>query len=62
MIFKNSITGLLANPVERYPSVFGGSKFLAEFPYLLPGLLVFIVCSIVTLINFFVLPETLKSK
>lgn len=62
LILGPTFGGLLANPVERYPSVFGGSKFLAEFPYLLPGLLVFIVCSIVTLIIFFVMPETLESK
>lgn len=32
------IGGLLANPSEQYPSLFGSSKLLQKFPYLLPNL------------------------
>ena len=30
------IGGYLANPAERYPSLFGSSKLLKEYKYLLP--------------------------
>ncbi|KAA8913948.1 hypothetical protein TRICI_003068 [Trichomonascus ciferrii] len=32
------IGGLLANPSEQYPSLFGSSKLFQKFPYLLPNL------------------------
>ncbi|VDI82976.1 Hypothetical predicted protein [Mytilus galloprovincialis] len=62
LILGPTFGGLLADPVKSYPSVFGGSEFLEEFPYLLPGLLVFIVCTLVTIVEFFLLEETLHSK
>ena len=30
------IGGALSNPVERFPNLFGNSKFLKEYPYFLP--------------------------
>lgn len=32
------IGGYLANPVERYPAIFGGSRLFEEYRYLLPCL------------------------
>jgi sugar phosphate permease len=34
------IGGLLSNPADQYPSVFGNVEFLKKFPYLLPNLAV----------------------
>ncbi|KAF7556792.1 hypothetical protein G7Z17_g1128 [Cylindrodendrum hubeiense] len=31
------IGGVLADPAEQYPSVFGGIKFFEDYPYALPG-------------------------
>lgn len=62
LILGPTFGGLLADPEKNYPLVFGGSEVLREFPYLLPGLLVFVVCTIVSVVDFFMLPETLKSK
>ena len=30
------IGGALAHPAERFPSLFGSSKFLRDYPYFLP--------------------------
>jgi hypothetical protein len=37
-IFMGPLIGGLARPVEQFPDLFGGNKFLTDFPYLLPTL------------------------
>ena len=48
------IGGVLANPAEQYPRVFGKIKFFHEFPYALPtlvtgslGIIASVICAII---------------
>ncbi|XP_021371667.1 protein ZINC INDUCED FACILITATOR-LIKE 1-like isoform X2 [Mizuhopecten yessoensis] len=54
--------GLLASPVKRYPQSFSADGVFGKFPYLLPSMIIFIVCILVDILDFFLLPETLNSQ
>ncbi|XP_060064583.1 uncharacterized protein LOC132544938 [Ylistrum balloti] len=54
--------GLLASPVKRYPQSFSADGVFGTFPYLLPSMIIFIICVLVDILDFFMLPETLNSK
>ncbi|KAJ1980382.1 hypothetical protein H4R33_005485 [Dimargaris cristalligena] len=53
------IGGLLANPVANYPSLFGDSVLLAQYPYLLPCLFCAALSACSWTMCFFFLEETL---
>ena len=38
MVLGSIIGGLLANPCDLYPEIFGQSHIFATYPYLLPNL------------------------
>ncbi|CEL09057.1 hypothetical protein ASPCAL12199 [Aspergillus calidoustus] len=61
-IFGPAFGGSLSRPSEKYPGVFGHSKFFQEYPFFLPNLLsgVFFVIGIST--GFLFLHETLAAK
>jgi len=54
------IGGALSKPSEKYPSLFGGSSLLAEYPYCLPNLIVGAFSMIGLIAGFFLLPESKK--
>ncbi|RKP36489.1 major facilitator superfamily domain-containing protein, partial [Dimargaris cristalligena] len=56
------IGGLLSNPVENIPSIFGDSVLFAEYPYLLPCLFCAVLSMGSWLMGFFFLEETLHKK
>jgi len=49
-IFGPSFGGFFAKPTENWPSIFGGNKFLAKYPFALPNIVasVLFVTGIVT--------------
>ncbi|KAL4961304.1 major facilitator superfamily domain-containing protein [Aspergillus stella-maris] len=61
-IFGPSLGGSLAKPAEKYPEIFGGYKFLREYPFFLPNLVtcVFFIVGIST--GWLFLHETLAAK
>jgi MFS family permease len=54
--------GSFSHPVESFPSVFGGSSFLAKYPYYLPCGLSSLYILFAMVIGFLYLEETLPSK
>lgn len=50
MVIGPTIGGLLADPVTKYPSLFGWSSLLKKYPYLLPNLfpIPLLVCAIIS--------------
>ncbi|KAI8899288.1 major facilitator superfamily domain-containing protein [Globomyces pollinis-pini] len=54
--------GLLVNPVEQYPSLFGQSQLFRDYPYLLPCLVGSIFSVMGSFLGVFLLQETLKPK
>ncbi|KAI9488261.1 major facilitator superfamily domain-containing protein [Zychaea mexicana] len=57
--------GLLSNPVETYPSIFGRggplTDFFTEFPYFLPCFVSAVICALGLIFGIFFLEETLES-
>ncbi|XP_033747531.1 protein ZINC INDUCED FACILITATOR-LIKE 1-like [Pecten maximus] len=62
IVLGPTLGGLLASPVKRYPQSFSANGVFAKFPYLLPSMIIFIICVLVVILDFFLLPETLNSK
>lgn len=54
--------GALAQPATQYPGVFGGVKFLEEYPYALSSLVVALVGGIAAVISAIFIEETLKKE
>ena len=54
------IGGSLTHPAERFPSLFGNSQFLKDYPYFLPCAVAAIVMSLVNLSTFLFFSETVK--
>lgn len=54
--------GSFSHPVEAFPSIFGGSSFLAKYPYYLPCGLSSLYILFAMVIGFLYLEETLPSK
>lgn len=61
-IFGPSIGGSLVRPVERYPELFGKSKFFADHPFALPNLLISILFLIGISAGILFFRETLEEK
>ncbi|KAK2861080.1 hypothetical protein FQN49_004559 [Arthroderma sp. PD_2] len=61
-IFGPAFGGALVNPVEKYPELFGNSRFFKTYPFALPNILssFFYIIGIVT--GFLFLKETLEFK
>ncbi|ORX95889.1 MFS general substrate transporter [Basidiobolus meristosporus CBS 931.73] len=62
VIVGPSIAGLLSNPAEQFPSLFGSVALFKEYPYLLPCIAAASITVPAFVVGFFVLQETLKSK
>lgn len=62
IVLGPTLGGLLASPVKRYPESFVADGVFFKFPYLLPCMIIFIICDLVIVLDFFFLPETLNSK
>lgn len=61
-IFLGPIIGaLLADPVQQYPSLFGGIEFFENYPFALPGLVVGAISASGALTSMLFLEETLNS-
>ncbi|CAH9073335.1 unnamed protein product [Cuscuta epithymum] len=58
LIIGPAIGGFLAQPAEKYPSLFSGNSLFGRFPYLLPCLCISVLAFIVTVFTF-CLPETM---
>jgi predicted MFS family arabinose efflux permease len=54
--------GATVHPAERYPSVFGRSRFLRKFPFSPPNLLGAVLFLIGIVVGFLFLKETLETK
>ncbi|KAA8648588.1 MFS transporter [Aspergillus tanneri] len=61
-IFGPAFGGALARPVEKHPEIFGGSKFLKTYPFVLPNLASAGLFIIGITTGFLFLHETLASK
>ncbi|ROT42250.1 MFS general substrate transporter [Sodiomyces alkalinus F11] len=61
-IFGPAFGGMLANPAERFPGLFGHSAFFKAYPFALPNIIlaVFFLISLATAIFF--LKETLETR
>ncbi|PWN46813.1 MFS general substrate transporter [Violaceomyces palustris] len=57
-----SLGGYLADPARTFPELFGGSKFLQDFPYFLPCFIASLFNLAGILVGFFFLEETLPAK
>lgn len=53
-----ALGGYLSNPVEHFPSIFGDSEFLKEYPYFLPCFVSSIGSMIGFVIGYFYLKES----
>ncbi|ORY01400.1 MFS general substrate transporter [Basidiobolus meristosporus CBS 931.73] len=62
IVIGPTIAGLLSNPVEQFPFLFGSSEFLKEYPYFLPCITAASITIPGFFMGFFVLEETLESK
>ncbi|KAL5016316.1 hypothetical protein ScPMuIL_005905 [Solemya velum] len=58
IIIGPTLGGFLASPAKRYSHVFSEEGVFGQFPYLLPSLIVAILCSIAVVLDIFFLPET----
>ncbi|KAJ1811807.1 hypothetical protein LPJ56_005703, partial [Coemansia sp. RSA 2599] len=58
-LFGAAIGGLLANPAEKYPRVFGNVALFKEYPYLLPCLVSALIALVCFVVGIFKLEETL---
>lgn len=56
------VGGLLSNPAEKYPTVFGEDGLFGHFPYLLPCLISVSLSIVGISSGYFYLEETLKKK
>ena len=56
------IGGLGANAAEQYPSIFGSSQFLHEYPYALAGFMTGALGILMVLASLFGLSETLQKR
>ncbi|RKP34344.1 major facilitator superfamily domain-containing protein, partial [Dimargaris cristalligena] len=56
------IGGLLSNPVDNYPSIFGDSVLFAKYPYLLPCLFCAALSTCSWVLGYFYLEETLNRE
>jgi hypothetical protein len=54
--------GLFAKPTEKFPSVFGHSRFFSKFPFALPNLMAGVFFTIGLTFAIFFLKETLETK
>ncbi|KAJ2998860.1 hypothetical protein HDV02_003970 [Globomyces sp. JEL0801] len=54
--------GLLVNPVEQFPGIFGNSQLFKEYPYLLPCLVGSFFSIVGAILGILLLEETLKTK
>ncbi|KAJ2398877.1 hypothetical protein GGI23_002987 [Coemansia sp. RSA 2559] len=61
-MFGGAVGGLLANPVENYPWLFGNSVLLREYPYLLPCLFGSAISLFGLVVGYFQIEETLDLK
>ncbi|KAL4752370.1 hypothetical protein BDW72DRAFT_202408 [Aspergillus terricola var. indicus] len=61
-IFGPSFGGSLARPTEKYPEIFGHSRFLKEYPFVLPNMVAGFFFIIGILTGYLFLDETLHSK
>jgi MFS family permease len=55
------IGGSLSHPAERFPTLFGNSEFLKQYPYFLPCSVPAAVSAIAFLVAYFFLKETVSS-
>ncbi|ORY04303.1 MFS general substrate transporter [Basidiobolus meristosporus CBS 931.73] len=62
VIVGPSIAGLLSNPAEQFPSLFGSVALFKEYPYLLPCTAAASITVPAFVVGVFVLQETLKPK
>ncbi|KAJ1641696.1 hypothetical protein LPJ64_006367 [Coemansia asiatica] len=58
-VFGAAIGGMLANPVDKYPLIFGNSVIFKEFPYLLPCLVSSCLTLTCLIVGIFKFEETL---
>ncbi|KAJ1901347.1 hypothetical protein LPJ81_003767, partial [Coemansia sp. IMI 209127] len=61
-MFGGAVGGLLANPVNNYPWLFGNSVILREYPYLLPCLFGSAISLFGLVVGYFQIEETLVLK
>ncbi|KAJ1796293.1 hypothetical protein LPJ59_003836 [Coemansia sp. RSA 2399] len=61
-MFGGAVGGLLANPVNNYPWLFGNSVLLREYPYLLPCLFGSAISLFGLVVGYFQIEETLVLK
>ncbi|PNY29727.1 peptide/nitrate transporter [Tolypocladium capitatum] len=54
------IGGVLADPANQYPGLFGGVKFFADYPYALPGFVIGAISATGAIPSALFLQETLK--
>ena len=57
-ILPSPSIGYIAMPADRYPEVFGDSRFLISYPFFLPGLVGMLVTMTPIPVIWFHLPET----
>ncbi|KAJ3269530.1 hypothetical protein HDV01_001334 [Terramyces sp. JEL0728] len=60
-IIGPAIGGILSNPNENLPFLFGNNRFLAQYPYFLPCALSALISIVGYLFGSFYLPETCKN-
>ncbi|XP_010557819.1 PREDICTED: protein ZINC INDUCED FACILITATOR-LIKE 1-like [Tarenaya hassleriana] len=60
LIIGPAIGGFLAQPAEKYPSLFSKESIFGKFPYFLPCLAISLFALVATLISFWI-PETLHN-
>ncbi|KAI6783504.1 Levodione reductase [Emericellopsis cladophorae] len=54
------IGGALVNPASQYLSIFGGTQFLGEYPYVLPGLVLAAISATAALSSFLMVEESIR--
>lgn len=60
LIIGPAIGGFLAQPADKYPSIFSADSLFGRFPYFLPCLIISLFALVVTIVSF-KLPETLHN-
>ncbi|TVY44738.1 putative membrane protein [Lachnellula subtilissima] len=61
-IFGPSFGGFFAKPAENFPGIFGNSKFLIKFPFLLPNIVASALFTVGISTGILFLRETLETK